>query len=244
VQFATQITANDQKKPLVSCRDKLLPEVYALASGSVNSCDALMKLPEDVLSKLDWYSFQRADGAVTVGKLRALPSPSELDEQSDERHITEYQRQLIEPVIKKYAGARLLVFFAGGQKSKQYADEFRDMFRAKGWRVEGPKLVPIGDERIIDVQISVNYKENWAKETPKPHDVWNAFEQAGIKQRRGLVNDPAVASGLIVLWVGPKSPKDARPDQCATPELKPRPGEHHTCEMIAQSQGACPFVPQ
>jgi hypothetical protein len=48
-----------------------------------------------------------------------------------------------------------------------------------------------------------------------------------------------------VLWVGPKSPKDVLPDQCLPAEIAPRLGEHHTCEMIAQSDGEyCPLVPK
>jgi hypothetical protein len=69
-----------------------------------------------------------------------------------------------------------------------------------------PTPVPIGDERIIDIQMSVNYQENWNRYNPKPNDVLHAFERAGIKQRRNLMLDPNVPSDWIVLWVGPEKP--------------------------------------
>ena len=56
-----------------------------------------MKLPADVTSTLDVYSYQHPDGSVTVRKVRTLPSPSELDEQSDQRHLTDYQKEQLRP---------------------------------------------------------------------------------------------------------------------------------------------------
>jgi hypothetical protein len=206
----------------------------------------MMKLKGDVMGTLDVNGYQTADGNFTARKIKELPSPSDLDEQSDDRHITEYEHQIIEPVLKKYARSQLLIYFAGGQKSKAYAEEFRAMFQSRNWKVKGPTLVPIGDERIIDVQMSVNYAENWNKYNPKPREILNAFEKAGIKQRSNLAIDVNVPHDWIVLWVGPRSPKDVRPDQCAIPEMKPAEGSRGTCEMVSQvdTKNGCPFPPQ
>jgi hypothetical protein len=239
-----QTTIDDEKKPALSCRDKSLPESYTLASGEHRPCSEMMKLTGDVPSKLDVDSYQSADGKWTMRRMKELPSPSELDEQSDDRHITEYQHQIIEPVLNKYSRSHMLIYFAGGQRSKAYAEEFRKMFSAKNWTVKRPTPVPIGDERIIDIQMSVNYQENWNRYNPKPNDVLHAFERAGIKQRRNLMLDPNVPSDWIVLWVGPRSPKDVKPDQCAVAEMKPVEGQPHTCEMVSQSAKYCPFPPQ
>jgi hypothetical protein len=244
LQFATQVTTDGEKTPALRCRDKLLPESYTLAAGENRSCSEPMKLTGDVPIQLDVSSYESADGNFAVRRVKELPSPSELDEQSDERHITEFQHQIIEPVLGRYSGSQVRIYFAGGPKSNAYAEEFRTMFAAKGWRVKGPVPVPVGDERIIDVQVSANYRENWNKDNPKLHDVLNSFEKAGIKQRNHPSLDPKVATGLIVLWIGPRSPKDVNPNQCSPAGLEPRPGEPHTCEIIAQIQGSCPFVPQ
>jgi hypothetical protein len=243
-QFAMQITLDQNIKPTVACRDTLLPGSYTLAATERHACAELMNLPGDVPSKLDVYSYQLANGNVTIRKGRTLPTPSELDDRSDDRHITEYQRQIIEPVLKRYGGSHILMYFAGGQKSKAYAEEFHKMFTAMTWVAKGPTLVPLGDERIIDVQMSVNYQENWSKYNPKPHEVWDAFQKAGIKQRRRLIMDPNVPSDVIVLWVGPRSPSDLKPNQCLPAEMKPVEGEPHTCEMLSATDGECPFPPK
>jgi hypothetical protein len=244
-QFAMQITIDDERNPALSCRDTLLPESYTLAAGERRPCSEIMKLTGDVPSKLNVDSYQSANGNFTIRRMKELPLPSELDEQSDDRHITEYQRQIIEPILQKYSRSHMLVYFAGGRKSKAYAEEFCKMFGAKKWTVTPPTLVPIGDERIIDIQMSVNYQENWSKYNPKPHDVLNAFERAGIKQRSKLTLDPNVPSDWIVLWVGPRSPNGVRPDQCLPAEMKPVEGQHHACEMISQIDGgSCPVPPQ
>ena len=240
-QFATQIILDDNKNPTVSCRDSLLPKSYTLAAKEHRTCADLMKLVGDVPSKLDVYSYQRADGNLTIRKTRTLPSPSELDQNSDDRHLTEYQRQIVEPILKRYSRSRLLIYFAGGQKSKAYAEEFHKMFIAGGWKVDGPLMVPVGDERIIDIQMSVNYQENWDKYNPKPHDVLNAFEKAGIKQRSTLTSDPNVPNELTVLWIGPRSPNDVRPNQCSPVAMKPAEGQPQTCEMIAETDRECPI---
>jgi hypothetical protein len=203
-----------------------------------------MKLPGDVPSKLDVYSYQRADGNLTIRNTRTLPSPSELDQRSDDRHLTEYQRQILEPVLERYGKSRLLIYFAGGRKSKAYAEEFRDMFSAKNWNIDGPLFVPIGDERIIDVQLSINAQGNWNRHNPKAEALLNAFGKAGIKQRSKLTVDPNVPGDVIVLWVGPRSPSDINPDQCSPVTLKPVEGEHHACELIAETEGDCPFPPK
>jgi len=66
----------------------------------------------------------------------------------------------------------------------------------------------------------------------------------GIKQRQRYVYDDAISPDLVILWVGPKSPDNFRPDDCAPAVLHPRPGEPHTCEIVAQTPGFCPFPPQ
>ena len=114
------------------------------------------------------------------------------------------------------------------------------MFRSLRWNADGPRIVPTGDERIVDVQISVS-KRYWNRPYPRAADLLSSLE--GIKRRRRYVYDDAIVSDFIILWVGPKSPDYFRPDDCAPAVLHPKPGEPHTCEIVAQIAGVCPFVP-
>jgi hypothetical protein len=237
-QFATQVTVEDEASPALSCRDRLLAPSYTLAARETRPCDEPMKLPADVASTLDVYSYQHPDGSVTVRKLRTLPSPSELDEQSDQRHITDYQKEQLRPAIKQYSGSRLRVFYSGGPNTFAYAEELRQLF-AESWRTNEVSVVPVGDERIIDVQITVGNKGQGVE----ARTLLDAFQSAGIKHKKFFSVDPD-AEKDVVLWVGPKSPKDASPDQCGSPELSPKPGRAHNCDWIVQSGGVCPFVPE
>jgi hypothetical protein len=237
IAFATEVTTDEEKRPILKCRDALLPVGYTLATAEQRSCSELMKLPEDIQNTLDVYNYQRPDGAVAIRKQKVLPSPSELDEQSEDRHVTEYQQQIMGPTIDRYAQSRLLIYWAGGPKTKAYAQELRNLFKSK-WQVGDPQFVPIGDERIIDLQITVGTKTS----PKKVNDVLAGFELAGIKHRRLHGLDPDISGDVMALWVGPKSPKDASPDQCLPATLRPKPGQHHDCEMIAQAP-ECSFMP-
>lgn len=81
-------------------------------------------------------------------------------------------------------------------------------------------------------------------ESTKILELLDALDKSGVKHAHRFTRDPNIKDGEIVLWVGPKSPKDINPDQCAGAQLKQKPGEPHTCDLIAQTTGVCPFVPQ
>ncbi len=238
IQFATQVTIGNDKTPALSCMDELLPKSYQLASGERRHCLEVMKLDVDAPAAVQASSYQRADGTVTVLKLRTLPSPSELDQQSDARHIMEYQKGLLGPTLRKYANSRLTILYAGGPNALAYAKEWRDLFSER-WQVHGPDPAPNSDERIIDLQMSIGNSHQSAK----AKDLLNAIDGAGIKHRTHPVVDPAVASDSIVLWVGPKSPKDAAPDLCAPAQLSLITGSPQACDLIAQTGGDCAFPP-
>jgi hypothetical protein len=243
LQLATQVNYNGWPELIVSCRDKYLIEPYKLVSGDQYSCNELLALEGDMPGRLDVSSYQTADGKLTIRRVKELPPPSVSDIASDDRHITEYQHQIIEPVLKKYRRSQIHIYYAGGERTKAYAEEFRKMFSDNGWAVSGPSPVPAGDERTIDIQLSVNYQENWNRFNPKSNDLMEAFKKAGIKRHSRIVVDPNVPRNWFVLWVGPRSPNAISPDQCLPAEIIPREGEHHTCEMSAQGNGDyCPIV--
>jgi hypothetical protein len=243
VQFAAQITIDPKEKPVVICRDSLLPEAYALGRGVTENCKTLMAADQGSLNRLQPgpYGFQLPNGAYSVMRIRTLPTASDLDAQSEERHLTEFEQTIMKSKLSKYRGTKLLVLYAGGPKTLAYATEFRDFFRSLQWNVSGPRSVPTGDERVVDVQISVSQRY-WNAPYPRADDLLSSLE--GIKRRRGYVYDGAISPDLIILWVGPKSPDNFRPDDCASAVLHPKAGEPHTCEFVAQTPGFCPFPPQ
>jgi hypothetical protein len=243
VQFATQITVNPNKKPAVRCRDSLLPEAYSLGRGATDSCMTLMAAERRFLNRLqpEPYGFQLANGGYSAVRIRTLPTASDLDAQSEDRHLTEYEQTILRSKLSEYRGAKLLILYAGGPKTLAYATEFRDFFQSLHWKVDGPRAVPAGDERVVDVQISVSQRY-WNTPDPRAADLLNSLE--GIKHRQRYVYDGAISPDQIVLWVGPKSPDNFRPDDCASAVLHPSPGVPHTCEIVAQTPGFCPFPPQ
>jgi hypothetical protein len=243
LQFAMQITVDANKRAVVKCRDKLLPETYSLGRGSLENCDSLMAVDQGFLKSLrpEPYGFQLFDGAYSIKRIRQLPPPSELDAQSDDRHLTEYMRTIMRSNLSKYGGTKLSLLSTGGPKSLAYAAELRDFFESLGWHVDGPRPVPVGDERLVDIQISVSSRYR-NKSFPTATDLLNSLE--GIKHRRRLVLDDAISSDLIVVWVGPRSPDNFVADDCAPATLHPIPGVPHTCEVVSQTPGICSFPPK
>jgi len=187
------------------------------------------------------YGLQQPNGGYTIIRPRKLAPPSELDSQSEDRHLTEYQQQIMRPRLSGYRGTKLLILYAGGPRTLAYASEFREFFRSLQWSVDGPNLVPVGDERIVDLQVSMS-NLYWNKSNPVVTDLLGSLE--GVKHRQRAVYDGAISPELIVLWVGPKSPSSFRPDDCAPAELHPKPGEPHTCDMVAAATSVCPFPPK
>jgi hypothetical protein len=240
VQFAADIFVDGKR--IESCRDSGLPSSYAVGSDSHESCRRMMELPSDTLSKLDPipHNYESADGTLTVTSMKTIPSPSELDEQSEDRHVTEYQRALFMEILGKFKKRRLLILFAGASKTLTYANEFREMFDTVGWNVQGPKPVPFGNEQMIDVQVGITAQITIVP--PEATALLDFLDRAGVRHAKGLVLDPAISDDLLVLWVGPKGPSGSVPDDCLPPFLTQQPGEHHTCEMVRQA--VCPLPDQ
>ncbi|MBZ5660623.1 MAG: hypothetical protein LAO08_09465 [Acidobacteriia bacterium] len=243
VRFAAEIKVDSRKMPVLICRDNLLPDGYLLGKGAKETCDKLMGVDQTFLSRLhpEPYGFQRPNGSYALVRPRLLPTATDLDAQSDDRHLTEFEQTIMRSKLSTYRGTKILILYAGGPKTLAYAMEFRDFFGSLQWNVDGPRSVPVGNERVVDVQISIS---DHFRATPNQRaiDLLNSVE--GIKHRQRNVVDPSISPDLIVLWVGPKSPGNFKPDDCAPAFLHQRPGEPHTCEIVAQVPGFCPIPPE
>jgi len=243
-RLGAEIAVGSEKRPIAQCRDAELPAEYAIAKGARSNCAEVMKLPDHLPVILDVASFQLADGDLTVRRVLRLPPPEELDRDSDSRHLTEYQEQLIRPVLRRYSGGQVQIYFAGGARTRRYAEEFYKLFHGTGWKSSIPASAPPGDQRIIDVQWSVNEAQNRDRRDPKLWALMSTLKEAGVKQRQRPVLDPAVPRDVFVLWIGPKSPGNIMPDRCAPAQLKPQVGQRHGCELISQTDMPCPFPPR
>jgi hypothetical protein len=242
LNVATRITVAPSNRVVATCRDPGLPEAYPLARESRNSCGALMSIDAAVLNRLkpEPNTLQTPNGGLELLTPKTLPPASEMDSQSEDRHLSEYGQTIMKAKLSKYRGTRVLILDTGGQKTSAYAMQFRNLFSSMHWRVDGPRLVPPGDEGIVDVAISVG-APHWVTPYPPASDLLSSLE--GTKHRHNISIDNAIQSDLIVLWVGPKSPDNFSPDDCAPPAMHPRPGEPHTCAFVRQA-ATCPIIPK
>jgi hypothetical protein len=243
LQFAVDVTLGGSPKPILMCRDRLMPESYGLASQAKEPCDKYMSVPSELESRLEPapYAIQLPTGDLLVLRLRTLPEPQELEAQSQTRHLWEYQREQMLSEISRYPGARLVILATSGESTLAYARELRDVFRLAQWRVAGPKPPPREiDEGIIDVQVSAHSGVNGA---PQVAAVLAGLKRAGVKHRQSCIVDPDVPGGLTVLWVGPRGPENVGPDMCAPPSIKPEVGAAKPCAYITQTLQPVPFVP-
>ena len=235
LQLLTTVMVPERQAPVLKCDD--------MKTDDPNSCFNVLKLEPDSLKRLDVSSYEKADGNVQILRIKQFPSPSELDEQSDDRHLTEFQQRALEPFLSKYPGTRITIFYAGGDRSKAYAEEWYRFLKSK-WLPSNPELVPLGNEGILDVQITVGGKLSKVKGESNLPQLLDALDKSGVKHAHHFTIDPNIEDGDLMLWVGPKSPKDINPDQCAGAQMKQKTGEPHTCDLIRQTTGTCPFVPR
>jgi hypothetical protein len=77
------------------------------------------------------------------------------------------------------------VFYSGGPNTLAYAEELRQLF-AESWKTNEVSVVPVGDERIIDVQITVGNKG----QEVEARTLFDALRSAGIKHKKFFSFDP------------------------------------------------------
>jgi hypothetical protein len=238
MQFAVEVTFEGTVKPIFSCRDPLMPSSYTLARDSTRRCDMFSTIPEEFQRRLDPppYGVELADGSYRLMRQRTMPTPSDLDAQSENRHLWEYGEAKLKEEVSSHGGMRLLILTTAGTRTRDYAHEFYRVFKATHWMVSGPELAPPLNERMIDLQVSAR---RCGTETLS---ILRGLTSAGAKHREKCVNDTNIPENTIVLWIGPRSPSGVTSDDCLPAEFSPRPGEHHTCEMTSQAR-MIPFPP-
>lgn len=242
LQFAVEVAISDKPTPVLICRDAWLPKSYSLGNGAPRPCQEFMTVPQELENTMQPspQSIALPDGSFKILKIRSFPNPSELEANSETRRLSDFQRARINAAVTRFRGAKLLILSTSGKETWRYAKEFRDVFQSSGWKVLGPRRVPPGEERIIDVQISLNV--NAAPTNALA--IKNALAQAGIKHRQYQVKDPDIQLDLTVLWIGPQSPSGITPDDCRAPVLNPPKDGAQPCDFVAQVPKIVPIVPE
>jgi hypothetical protein len=240
LQRATEISVNG--KMVFACRDSLLPFSYTLASGA-QPCDAL-DIPQEITNNLEpsHFSVQKPDGSIVVQTMRK-PSPKPgVEGQSESRHLWEYQKIQMVRGLSYYRGAKITLLASGaGTDTWKYAEELGDVLRRAKWSVAGPTKLSDEYDGLLDIQLS---SDNVTPPRQEATALLDALVAAGIKHRSNYVLDAAVAPGMIVLWVGSRSPDEITSDDCPGVALHPPTNERdRPCVMIAAAKHTCPFPP-
>jgi hypothetical protein len=241
LQFASEVELNGK---LVSrCRDPLLPYWYTVAANTdAPSCEASMTISDEVAQKFEPMpdNYQNPDGSLTIAKLKTLPTLPGSEGHSEARHLWEYQKTWITSHLSKYSGTRLLVLASDtGEETWKYAQELRDVFRQAHWSVDDPRKLPSAYDGIFDVQVST---DNGSPPREEAGALIDALSRSGIKQHTGAVYDPDIQRGLLVLWVGSRSPDGFDPNDCFGVPFNPKAMKGPPC-LVSQVPKFCPFPP-
>jgi hypothetical protein len=124
------------------------------------------------------------------------------------RKLAEWQRVKLIAILSRFPGSRILVLASQGDETLDYANDFRDIFESAKWKVEGPNPAPLS-EPAIDVQVSA---DNYVPPRQETLSVLSALKFVGIKSRDNYILDQNVERGLIVIWIGAKSPDGDSPN--------------------------------
>ncbi len=244
LQFAVDVRVDGKSKPVLECRDHLLPSSYQLAKNSTQPCDKWMDLSPDLENKLEPapYAVELPNGTLQIRKARMLTPQVGSESQPDTRRLSEWQRGQIISEISQFPGKKILIMASSGGNTWAYAQDFRSAFTSGRWNVQGPNHVLPSYERIIDVQVSINGKLGTPRK-PEVSAVMNGFKKAGIKHGERTTLDPDIRPDLILLWVRAKSPEGINPDDCAPIALKPKPGDPEPCTGVSETRKPVPIPP-
>jgi hypothetical protein len=222
VYFAIRVSTAGSTAPLFSCADSGLTDSLAWPSDPPQSCQDFLPAEPGFSGSLDpkpYGLFPSPDSFIDMSP-PAQPISSHPEVESDDRRLTEWQQSVLKPALDAYPGKKVLILAAGSKPTWDYARDFRDAFLGSKWIVKGPIDAPKTDQTVLDVQISSgDASGSLHSETT---DVRDAMVNAGIKGAKFFVVDPSVKTGVIVLWVGVRSPDEIRTPQfpIRTPKLK------------------------
>lgn len=124
------------------------------------------------------------------------------------RKLAEWQRVKLIAILSNHPGSRVLLLASLGDETWDYANDFREVFETAKWNVEGPKPAPLS-QPAIDVQVSA---DNGVPPRQETLTVLGALKFVGIKSRDNYILDQNIERGLIVFWVGAKSPDGDSPN--------------------------------
>jgi hypothetical protein len=172
--------------------------------------------------------------------MREVSVPPGVETQEEGRHIWEYQKMWIVRAISRFPGTKILELASDtGQETWQYARDLAGLLHAGGWNVEGPRKLPHSYDGMFDLQVST---DNAVR--PEAAALMDALVRSGVKHHQGALPDPDIPDGLLVMFVGSRSPVSIQPEDCTKVYFDAKKMKHHPCEMFRQLSGSgCPIVP-
>jgi hypothetical protein len=244
LQFASEVELNG--KSVFRCRDPLIPYYYTVADDTdAPPCDASMSIADEVSQRFEPKSdnYQNPNGSLVILTPKTLSTAPGSEGHSEVRHLWEYQKTWIQWGLAKYPGTRVLVLASDtGTETWNFAQDLSAALRDARWTVEGPRKLPAVYNGILDVQVST---DNQLPARPEATSLVDALTRAGIKQHNGFVYDPDILRGMLVIWVGSRSP-DGFLNQCMGAPFNSKAMTQHPCLMVSQIAGvgkSCPFPP-
>jgi hypothetical protein len=131
------------------------------------------------------------------------------------RTLSEFQFAGLVAILSPFRGQRVVILATRGDETAAYAEEFCRVFRAASWWVVGPRPAPT-DQVAGNLQLSINNRITADGDLPPDYRapfmaLRSGLDFIGARSRQKFVFDPAVPIGVIVLWVGPKTPANEWP---------------------------------
>jgi hypothetical protein len=125
---------------------------------------------------------------------------------SDWRTIRDWQKAELAPVLEQYPNNTLhIVASSLSDETWDYANQFKEFFKAHKWKVIGPETAP-ADQVALNIQLSTS-EQYWGKQRPEAFTALDtSMRFIGIKMRSTFVLDPLVAPDELVMWIGADAP--------------------------------------
>ena len=127
-----------------------------------------------------------------------------------DRTLSEFQFAGLVALLSPHRGQRVVILASPGEETLAYANDFRRLKSAR-WRVRGP--VPAPTNQIAgNLQLSINNTVPADGNLPAPFiALRGGLDFIGARSRQMFILDGDIEPGLIVLWVGPKTPANEWP---------------------------------
>jgi hypothetical protein len=224
VEFAVRVTEFGDSKPLFTCRDQAFeyrPEWYM---DEVRPCSFFSSTIPSFEGSLDPKPFglNFPSGFIDMAPPLPVTFDSHPEDERDTRRLSEWQKLQMKQLLTRYPHHKVMILAGPGKSTWRFAKDFQEVFSTSEWQVKGPVPEPHEEQWATDVQISVS-GQYFGHAPQEVSDISEMFRLTGIKARPGSITDLNIKPGVVVIWVGVKSPDGDKPGYhppVTSPDLK------------------------